>query len=149
MQRTCIRCNTEKPLDNFSNNRNVPGGKCRYCRSCMSAYYGKRYKSHYQTYEQKRERRIKMKFGITQSDYNFMLAEQNGVCAICGEPEKLGKKSPDSDSLMLSIDHCHATGSIRGLLCGQCNRGIGFLKDDIKILQSSIRYLEAHNNESI
>jgi Recombination endonuclease VII len=58
-----------------------------------------------------------------------MLAEQAGVCAIC------------SLDLPLSIDHDHVTGEVRGLLCSNCNLGIGNLRDDPEIIGSAIRYL--------
>lgn len=81
-----------------------------------------------------RERR----FGISPKTYAQMLQGQNGVCAICNSPEtatRLGVVKA------LSVDHCHTTGRIRGLLCSDCNTGIGKLKDDVTILQNAIRYL--------
>jgi hypothetical protein len=81
----------------------------------------------------------KRRFGITPQEYEKRFNSQNGVCAICFNPEtatRLGKIKA------LSVDHCHKTGAIRGLLCSDCNTGIGKLKDDPKVLQSAIRYLE-------
>jgi hypothetical protein len=80
----------------------------------------------------------KRKFGITPERYSEMFQSQNGVCAICKQPEtatRLGTLKA------LSVDHCHKTGAIRGLLCSDCNTGIGKLKDDPSVLQSAIRYL--------
>ena len=85
-----------------------------------------------------RHKERERKFGINSETYAQMLQNQNGVCAICGNPEtatRLGVVRA------LSVDHCHTTGRIRGLLCSDCNTGIGKLKDDTKILQSAIRYL--------
>lgn len=85
-----------------------------------------------------RHKERERKFGISREIYSQMLQAQNGVCAICGNPEtatRLGVVKA------LSVDHCHATGRIRGLLCSDCNTGIGKLKDDLKILQSAIQYL--------
>jgi hypothetical protein len=70
--------------------------------------------------------------GITAADYARLLAEQGGVCAICGK--KPGRRS-------LAIDHEHGNGRIRGLLCDSCNIAIGMLKDDPHILENAIRYL--------
>ena len=81
-----------------------------------------------------RERR----FGISPETYSQMLQSQNGVCAICGNPETATRFGVVK---ALSVDHCHETGKIRGLLCSDCNTGIGKLKDDVTILQSAIRYL--------
>jgi hypothetical protein len=62
-----------------------------------------------------------------------MLKDQNGGCYICG-------KVPD-DKRALDIDHDHATGKVRGLLCSNHNRGIGLLDDDISLLAKAIQYL--------
>jgi hypothetical protein len=70
-------------------------------------------------------------YGLSSDDYAALLAEQNGVCAICG-------KTPKS---ILYVDHNHATGSVRGLLCQDCNIGLGRFKDDIVLLEAAIKYL--------
>jgi hypothetical protein len=80
----------------------------------------------------------KRRFGITPEKYAELFKSQNGTCAICKNSEtatRLGKVKA------LSVDHCHKSGAIRGLLCSDCNTGIGKLKDDVKILQSAIHYL--------
>jgi len=83
---------------------------------------------------------LKKNFGITPEDYENMLTSQNGVCAICKQPEtKLDYRS--KKLLPLSVDHCHSTNKIRGLLCADCNRAIGMLHDDVTILESAIKYL--------
>jgi len=75
---------------------------------------------------------LRKRFGITLEDYNNMLEAQNHKCKICG--------GTDSHQA-LSVDHCHTTGKIRGLLCTDCNKGIGMFKDNITLLQSAIEYL--------
>jgi hypothetical protein len=72
-------------------------------------------------------------YGITPEDFDEMLHEQNGVCAIC--------KTNTSDR-RLDVDHCHATGRVRGLLCRPCNHAVGFLKDDPLRFYSAIEYLK-------
>lgn len=69
-------------------------------------------------------------YGISRTEYERMHSEQDGKCLIC-------KKDQD-----LVVDHCHKTGAVRGLLCSKCNCGIGFLMDDIKLLESAVLYLE-------
>lgn len=71
------------------------------------------------------------KYGLTKPQYYEMKRLQNDRCAVCGE-EFL--RTPH-------IDHCHTTGEVRGLLCSGCNTGIGHLKDDVRILENAIRYL--------
>lgn len=70
-------------------------------------------------------------------DYNRMLKEQDGVCAICKSDDP---KSPERVGYWY-VDHCHTTGKVRGLLCNSCNRGVGLLGDDISNLERAILYL--------
>jgi Autographiviridae endonuclease VII len=77
---------------------------------------------------------LKARYDMTLEEFNLLLAEQNGVCAICGLPET-GKFS------RLSVDHDHSDNSIRGLLCSACNSGIGRLKDDPELLIRAADYL--------
>jgi len=77
---------------------------------------------------------LKKMFGITLDDYNQMLKSQNNSCAICGKHE-------DDESSSLAVDHCHTTGKIRGLLCSDCNRGLGMFKDNVVVLKNAISYL--------
>ena len=79
------------------------------------------------------------KFGITPEQYDAMLKEQGGVCAICREPETGRNRA---GAVSLAVDHDHETGLVRGLLCNTCNRGIGLLKDRPDILRSALQYLE-------
>ncbi len=72
------------------------------------------------------------KYNLTEDQYNLILKQQNNSCAICGQPFQ---KTPHKD-------HNHQTGKFRGLLCNQCNRGIGYLKDDPHIVRKAANYLE-------
>ena len=87
---------------------------------------------------------IKKKYGITLDDYDQMLKDQNGVCKIChgtcDHPQR-------RNSGTLSIDHCHTTGKVRGLLCNQCNSLLGWARDNINTLQKAIEYLEASDTK--
>lgn len=87
---------------------------------------------------------LKKCYGITLEEYNEMLSEQQGVCAICGNPPYLvgtgGTTLPGS----LAVDHCHKTGAVRGLLCTNCNLGLGSFFDNAVLLQRATAYLVAH-----
>ncbi len=86
----------------------------------------------------KRERRIisvKNIYGLTEVEYTKKINEQNNICAICGKKD-IGK--------VLCVDHDHDTGKVRGLLCNNCNIGLGNFKDNIKIIQSAIVYLQKY-----
>jgi hypothetical protein len=84
-----------------------------------------------------RHNELTRKFGITLEQYDELLRAQGGFCAICGET--------NCDSRALAVDHDHKTGKVRGLLCGNCNRGIGNLRDNQAILQRAIEYLNAYS----
>jgi hypothetical protein len=76
--------------------------------------------------------------------YDQMLLEQGGVCDICGKPES-AKHSKGNKLLSLSVDHCHETGKVRGLLCRNCNRLTGFVESgriSTEIVNKIITYLE-------
>ena len=73
------------------------------------------------------------RYGVSADDYNRMLAEQDGKCAICKNALSASKRS--------GVDHCHETGFIRGLLCGRCNAGIGQLRDDPETVRAALNYL--------
>jgi len=77
---------------------------------------------------------LKSKFGITLDEYKSKEKSQNGLCAICGEPEPLG--------IRLSVDHDHETNQVRDLLCSRCNPGLGNFKDDPELLLKAYQYLQ-------
>lgn len=81
-------------------------------------------------------------YGITIHDYEAMLADQGGLCAICRKPETSKCRGKIRK---LAVDHCHGTGAVRGLLCANCNLMVGYAKDDSLVLTSAIAYVEKHN----
>jgi hypothetical protein len=80
---------------------------------------------------------ILYKFDISPEEYNNKFVEQNGLCDICNE--KCSQKE------MLSLDHDHESGIVRGLLCSACNMALGGFKDSIEMLESAIKYLKKWN----
>lgn len=95
--------------------------------------------------ETSRDRRkcheLRTKFGIPLERYREMLLAQNGVCASCKRPEVAAYKGRVR---ALSVDHCHATGAVRDLLCHSCNHGIGVFREDPAALRAAADYLERH-----
>lgn len=82
-----------------------------------------------------KDRYLKKHYGISLDDYEKMFEKQNGVCAICGDPNMSERYK------YLAVDHCHETGRIRGLLCDACNKALGGFKDSIDVLKSAVEYL--------
>ncbi len=72
--------------------------------------------------------KISKRFGMKLQHYNDMLEQQGGKCSICSEPAT-------------SLDHCHDSGLVRGLLCGHCNKMLGFARDNPDVLKRAVEYL--------
>jgi len=86
----------------------------------------------------RKNRELIRDFNITLEEYNQLLLSQNGVCAICGEPETSTNRGKIK---CLSVDHDHETGKIRGLLCQKCNQGLGNFKDSLELIEKTKQYL--------
>ncbi len=86
------------------------------------------------------ERHRKYKYGLAPEEFSDLLARQQGCCAICRVDitQWSGKRSP------VHVDHSHATGQVRGLLCRDCNTALGILKDDPDRLRAAAKYIEDH-----
>lgn len=143
----CPGCKDTLPLDFFGKNRSNPDGLQQYCKPCAVAKVtASRYKnpaSHRRSSKVWREanpgrradNHAKWKYGMAHGTYASMLEAQKGLCAICGTDK------PGGLSTRFHIDHCHDTGAVRGLLCTNCNTGIGQLKHSIPFLEKAKRYL--------
>jgi len=81
-----------------------------------------------------RKSHLKRKYGLTVEEYDAMLAAQGGVCAICRRPPR--------DGSALHVDHDHATGEVRGLLCFTCNNALGDLGDEVERAVQVLAYLD-------
>ena len=121
----CRQCKKEKPDSEFNLHNSTSDGLHTYCKICH--------------YEIKWENSLHLYFNLTVKQYELMLKSQNGKCAICCQPEtmKLNGKIK-----RLSVDHCHRTGKVRGLLCNNCNTAIGKFNDDPELLRNAALYLE-------
>ena len=90
-------------------------------------------------YDKDKDYKLKNRYGISYQEYLNMLSAQQERCAICGTDDTGARKA-------FHVDHCHDTGKVRGLLCGNCNSGIGNLRDDIDLLYRAIEYLKNTGN---
>lgn len=151
----CSKCKEEKIIDDFtSRGKSKTTGlslKSCVCKKCKNRIRevarkanmtearkeaNKRRKKRFNEKNPDASRRswLRVNYGIDQEDYNNLLISQNNSCAICGKD-----KNPNGRAL--SVDHCHTTGIIRGILCADCNSGIGYFKDSIQALEKAIEYL--------
>ncbi len=117
------------PLDTEHSTRD---GHVAYNRANIAAN-----KDHY------RHKHLKKTYGANFAYERKLLVEQNGLCAICQKPEEITR---GHKARRLSLDHNHATGALRGLLCGNCNMALGYFCDDPEILRKAIAYLDKHKN---
>jgi hypothetical protein len=92
-----------------------------------------------------RTRAVALKYEITEAEYLAMATMQAGGCAICGR-KSIGGKSQRIK--YLSVDHCHSTGQVRGLLCHSCNTGLGMFGDSPERMRLAIAYLERRGPRS-
>lgn len=114
--KTCKTCLEEKPLEDF----HVSKSNCKICQ---------------------RGKKLEYKYGITLQQYNDMLFAQHNGCKIC-------KRSPEVVGTLI-VDHNHSchpgekacVNCVRGLLCQDCNKGLGYFRDDVNLLEIAINYL--------
>lgn len=137
--KVCKTCKIEKPYEQFPNGKVYAEGKRPHCLDCRrkyerESYHKNKHKKPY-VYEEDKNIKLKKAYGISYQEYLTMLDAQQNCCAICGEHK-------DNFSRAFAVDHCHDTGKVRGLLCGNCNTGIGNLRDDIGLLERAIEYLK-------
>ena len=137
----CKTCRKELPIAQFYSRPSKPNYRDPHCIPC----HNKRHKGYYQNNKTAvlatiKRSRIKGMYGLEWSEYQAMIDGQGGRCKICEQPFVIS--SSYSYTTSPNVDHCHATGKVRGILCGYCNRGIGHLKDDVRILERAIKYLK-------
>jgi hypothetical protein len=163
----CKKCGVEKPLDDFYRCAGTRDGHRSDCKVCNLAAKHQRYvanpeaakarakrwqqanpervnaiqRARRATPEAKRRARaehLMRKYGLTLEQYDAMLKGQGGGCFICG-------RAPRED-ISLHVDHDHATGRIRGILCFCCNNALADFKEDPKLLAKAVSYLMEHTD---
>lgn len=158
MEKQCRgKCREWKPLDDFYKHPKGKYGRASWCKQCQKDHIRAKRESQLtpeqveirsrraqertleligstQLYD--RRAKLKKKYGITILEYHELLSEQGGRCAICGrlaEEERYGR---------LHVDHCHLENRVRGLLCTNCNNGVGRFMDSPELMRLAADYLE-------
>src|SRR5580692_3142676 len=139
--KNCTKCGKFFPFEEFGFrwsklNRHARHTWCKACKRAQTHLWVKRV-------GKKRARRtgIKAKYGITPAQYDQMVIDQKGACAICGCTE-MPIDPRTNERYDLAIDHDHDTGKVRALLCPFCNNGLGCFKDNVQLLHAAISYLD-------
>lgn len=141
----CKKCNAEYSAERWKDPKvreRINAYEKEYresaCGSLIRKAYSKSYSAKPEVKERTRAHWFRTEYGITLEQYKEMYFRQNGNCLICGEHfEERG----DNKLTTLHIDHDHESGQVRGLLCHNCNSGIGYLKEDVSLLQKAMNYL--------
>ena len=126
-EKQCTKCGVPMPLEEFPVAKHHSDGRASQCKQC--------------TADRESVYRKAARYGVTVERFAEMRAAQNDRCAICNSPETFQYAGR---SHLLSIDHSHATGKIRGLLCRKHNAMLGLANDSIETLRAAIAYLEKH-----
>lgn len=169
-RKRCKVCRIEKPLSDFYRLAGMRDGHRNDCKACNLAAKHARYIANPEPTKQRvkawqqanperhlenqrrrrarpevkaksREGHLLRKYGITQADYEALLEQQGGGCAIC-------ERKP-TKKISLHVDHDHRTGTVRGLLCFLCNNALGDLGDDAEHLRKAISYLNPPSEEDL
>lgn len=131
----CVRCTTEKDLDEFYTDKRHKDGHQSECIQCARERGHKNYKSNPEKYA---AWSLKANYGISIEEYNNLLKLQNDLCACCGKSQVTMK---NGKIRALYVDHDHKTGKVRSLLCHKCNSAIGILNESIDQCYLLIKYL--------
>ncbi|MGH2494917.1 MAG: endonuclease VII domain-containing protein [Ktedonobacteraceae bacterium] len=144
----CMSCRKVKAFSEYFENHSTRDNIDIYCKQCRTvstqAKKQEKDKSRVQNdlrMSQRRVRKLRSLYGITEKEYISLYNQQQGLCAICGRPERksLGKT--------LCVDHNHFTGKVRGLLCSNCNSGLGHFEENLDYLNRAIEYLGRYDKK--
>lgn len=142
--KTCSRCRVTKARSEFYPDHRPGRDRQAHCKECNRdkqrihrEKHGPRVRNNEKTIYARRRwgNHLQRKYSITVDEYESMLQSQDGKCAICGAGE------PGGRAKRFHVDHDHATGDIRGILCVRCNYMIGYSKDSPEILRKGADYL--------
>lgn len=135
MFKTCPACKESKPHGDFNKSIARADGlqtECRICKASRDKKYHEKNRDKIIERKSRPENRLNRKakqYGISSQELSDLIISSSGLCQIC-------KEKPGTH-----IDHCHETNKVRGILCTQCNVGLGMFRDNPKFLQSAGNYL--------
>ena len=166
--KACGKCGVVQPLDSFYKAPGTRDGHRGDCKDCFRARAKARYplvrevniarakkwrEDNLERYQANQRRmrgtpegkvrqragHLMRKFGMTIEQYDAMLEAQGGGCFICGRPPR--------EDISLHVDHDHATGKVRGILCFCCNNALADFQEDPELLRKAAGYVSWHANQ--
>lgn len=129
--RKCTHCGAEKQLLEFPPAKKGKGGLHSWCRKCCNTEAAAS-----RDPVNRKDYYMKYLYNISVEEYQKMLTEQNGVCYICHRKEHMPRKTD------LAVDHDKKTGRVRGLLCSNCNRALGFIEENPVFAENLLNYIK-------
>jgi len=173
--KSCVKCEKSKPLSDFHRDKHAPDGHTYKCGECLNEIGKERHKSDPERTKARNKKSMeriysdpvahakhkamktawnhtpkyydmyyKKRFGISFADVNSMLANQNGLCANlgCSRPIAI---LPVGEQVKAVVDHCHATGEVRSMMCVRCNTTLGHVENDRAVVMGLMDYLNKKN----
>lgn len=172
--KSCVKCEKSKSLSEFHNDKHAPDGKTYKCGQCINSENRERHLKNPEAMKirnKKSKERIysdpvahakhkamktawnhtpkyydmyyKKRFGITFAEVNSMLSNQNGLCSNIGCSRQIAI-APVGDQVKACVDHCHATGKVRSMMCVRCNTLLGHVENDRNLIMGLMDYLNKH-----
>ena len=150
--RICKTCGKEKAHNDFPKHKGYKECIRPHCIECRRekelAYHHKHKNDETKSYKydkaKDKNKKLMSAYNITFEEYKTMIEVQDYKCCICGDI-----LNTDLKKRLAPVDHCHKTGRIRGILCKDCNVGLGSFKDDIDVMNSAIQYIAANGVDSL
>ena len=137
----CKKCGCDKPLSEYSK-KNAKGRKpslqprCKSCANEDTLLWREQ-----QSSERLKDLYYKRTYGMSLEDFTFLLETQQGKCKLCYRDVSIEGLGPNR----AVVDHCHTNGHVRGILCNECNRALGYFHDNIQALENAVDYLRSDN----
>ena len=135
--KTCKKCGESKPLSEYSFKRpknRKPGLQPR-CKTC--SLEDTRIWREKQSIDRLKDLYYKRTYGMSLEEFNCLLDVQHGKCKLCYRDVSVEGLGPNR----AVVDHCHKNGQVRGILCNECNRALGYFHDNIQALENAIDYI--------
>ena len=139
--KVCKKCGENKPLSEYSK-KNARGRKpalqprCKTCANEDTLLWREQ-----QSIERLKDLYYKRTYGMSLEEFTFLLNSQQGRCKLCYREVTLDGLSPSR----AVVDHCHVNGHVRGILCNECNRALGYFHDNIQAIENAVDYLRNSN----
>lgn len=132
-KKLCSSCGEWLPVESFSLNRKAHTKLASWCKDCQKSAASKL------SPRARRQKKIKSLYNLSWSEYEAMFKEQEGLCKIC--TKDLSVDVTDKEVETARVDHCHNSGEVRGLLCGNCNSALGLIGDSLENAERMVKYL--------